>query len=303
VQTLHNFRLFCVNALFLRNGQVCEDCLGNGPWRGIVRRCYRDSLVASALVARMIAANRCLGTWHRDVNAFIALTGFAKEKYIAGGLPPDRIWVKPNFVEDPGPASRSAGSCRTLLFVGRLSAEKGVGSLLKAWKLVQRSASPQLLIIGDGPERQALQAQADEMRHSPAEVTFAGSLTPAEVRTAMMNARAVVLPSVCYENFSRVIAEAFSCARPMIVSRLGPQAQIVTHGRVGLTFPAGDDTALAQCINELLHDDELTDEYGRNSRTEYLERYSAEENHRILMSIYKAVSARNHSRHTDCVRQ
>src|SRR5438445_5706732 len=100
VQTLHNFRLFCTNAQFQRGGFVCEDCLGNVPWRGVVRRCYRHSFLASAAVARMIVANRARHTWTEQVSAFIALSEHSRRRFIAGGIPEARIRIKPNFIED-----------------------------------------------------------------------------------------------------------------------------------------------------------------------------------------------------------
>src|SRR5579884_1203861 len=130
VQTLHNFRLFCVNAQLQRNGHKCEDCLGRSPWRGVLLRCYRESFVASALAARMIAVNRARGTWSRQVNCFIALSEHSRRLYLAGGIPPSKLRVKPNFVEDRGTPSKLPSSSTSFLFVGRLSTEKGVSSLL-----------------------------------------------------------------------------------------------------------------------------------------------------------------------------
>src|SRR5439155_5507214 len=104
VQTLHNFRLLCTNGQFNRSGFTCEDCLGKIPWRGIVRRCYRESFVASAAVARMIVSNRIRGTWDSYVDAFVALSQHSRSRFVAGGLPAERMFVKPNFIEDPGPA-------------------------------------------------------------------------------------------------------------------------------------------------------------------------------------------------------
>jgi glycosyltransferase involved in cell wall biosynthesis len=214
VQTLHNYRLFCVNALLLRDGRICEDCVGRSPWLGVVRRCYRDSALASALVANMIDVNRKRETWQKDVNAFIALSQFSKSKYVSGGLPEDRLWVKPNFVEDPGLQQSRPSQHRNIVFVGRLSKEKGLGVLLEAWARLGRDVPAKLRIIGDGPERTALEKQARAL--ALRDVEFCGHQTPSMVQAAMMDSRAVVMASVLYENFPRVIAEAFACGRPMV---------------------------------------------------------------------------------------
>lgn len=144
--TLHNYRLLCVNALFFREGRVCEDCLGCLPWRGVVHGCYRDSWTASVVVAGMLAVHRALRTWDL-VDRYIALTDFARRKFLEAGLPPEKVVVKPNFVHpDPGPGEGRGGYA---LFVGRLSPEKGVGTLLKAWKRL--GGKVPLKIVGDGP--------------------------------------------------------------------------------------------------------------------------------------------------------
>ena len=128
VQTLHNYRLLCPAATFLRNGKICEDCLGRAlPWPGLIHRCYRGSLAQTAAVAGMVSIHRALGTWKRMVDYYIALTPFMRDKLIAGGLPAERIVVKPNSVEDTGVGF---GADDNFLFVGRLSAGKGRSSAL-----------------------------------------------------------------------------------------------------------------------------------------------------------------------------
>jgi glycosyltransferase involved in cell wall biosynthesis len=131
VQTLHNYRLLCPNALFFRDGGVCEDCMGKAiTWPGVVHKCYRGSRAASGLVTAMLATHRALRTWTDMVDVYIALTEFARRKFIEGGLPEERMTVKPNFVDpDPGPGTSDDGHA---LFVGRLSPEKGVDTLLAA---------------------------------------------------------------------------------------------------------------------------------------------------------------------------
>src|SRR5215212_1442885 len=148
VQTLHNYRLLCPNGLFFRDGHACEDCLGKTPpWPGVMHACYRGSRPATGVVAAMLTTHRALRTWTKMVNVYIALTEFARQKYIEGGLPAERIVVKSNFVHpDPGAGEGGGGYA---LFVGRLSPEKGLETLLAAWE--QLGVKVPLKIVGSGP--------------------------------------------------------------------------------------------------------------------------------------------------------
>jgi glycosyltransferase involved in cell wall biosynthesis len=157
VQTLHNYRLLCLKADFLRAGQICQDCLGHAPWRGIVRRCYRDSLAASTAVAAMVSTHRLLRTWKSQVNAFIALSNYSRSKFIEGGIPGERVFVRPNFLEDRVIPGVLPSSSNVILFVGRLAEEKGIDLLLRAWRGVRKSGNGILRIIGDGPIRRELE--------------------------------------------------------------------------------------------------------------------------------------------------
>ena len=146
VQTLHNFRLLCPVALFYRDGKPCEDCLGKPlAWPGVVHACYRGSRATTAVTAAAVATHRAAGTFQNAVDAYVCLTDFARDKFVAGGLPPGKLHVKPNFVHpDPGPRRGGDGSA---VFVGRLSEEKGVLPLLAAWEHLDVP----LTIIGAGP--------------------------------------------------------------------------------------------------------------------------------------------------------
>jgi glycosyltransferase involved in cell wall biosynthesis len=184
VQTLHNYRLLCLAPELLRKGQVCEDCLGHLPWRGVVHRCYRGSGAASAVLAGMLAVHRGLGTWRRKVARYIALNDFCRDKFIEGGLPAARIAVKYNFVDFPAPEVLPRHG---LLFVGRLSVEKGLVPLARAAALVPDA---RLRVAGEGPEAAVLDGV-----HG---VTRLGRLSRDAVRREMSSAIALVLPSICY---------------------------------------------------------------------------------------------------------
>ncbi len=277
VQTLHNFRLMCLNALFLREGKVCEDCMGQLPWRGVARACYRGSHAASAALAGMLTLHRGIGTYRNRVARYIALNEFCRGKFIEGGLPAGRVVVKPNFVDfaAPEPAPRAG-----LLFVGRLSVEKGVATLAKAMALLPDAA---LRVAGDGPEATVLEGVAG--------VTRLGSLPGEMVRQEMSRAAALVVPSIWYENFPRTIVEAFACGLPVIASRIGALADIVTDGETGLLFEPGNPRDLADKLAWAQAHPERMAEMGHKARAQYEAEFSAEVNYRRLMEIYDGVLA------------
>lgn len=287
VQTLHNFRLLCTNGLFLRNSEVCEDCLGKSPWRGVVRRCYRDSFAASAGVARMIVLNRRRGTWDRDVDAFIVLSHAARERFEAAGFAPERLYLKANFCEDPGEMETPPSGSDMVLCAGRLSPEKGINVLLDAWK----GQSGRLLIAGDGPERAPLERQARGLRG----VTFFGRVDADAMGKLYGKARVVALPSICFEQFPRGVVEGFSYGRPLLVSAIGGLGELVEHDRTGLKFPAKDAGLMAVELRRLLADNALVDRLGHAARAEYLSKYTAQANFNSLLRIYEA--AREHRSH------
>jgi glycosyltransferase involved in cell wall biosynthesis len=281
VQTLHNFRLMCLDALFLREGRVCEDCTGRLPWRGVARACYRDSRAASAALAGMLTLHRGLGTYRHKVARYIALNEFCRGKFIEGGLPAERVVVKPNFVDwgetqphaDPMPVG--GGDRKGLLFVGRLSVEKGVAVLAGAMAL---APGAQMRVAGEGPQAGLLDGAAG--------VTRLGSLPGEAVRQEMRRALALVVPSIWYENFPRTIVEAFACGLPVIAGRIGALAEIVRDGQTGLLFEPGDAADLAQKMAWAQAHPDAMARMGRNARAEYEANYTAGINYRQLTAIY-----------------
>ncbi|PTQ51397.1 MAG: Glycosyltransferase [Brockia lithotrophica] len=280
VMTLHNYRLFCVNALFFRKGQVCEACLGRLPWRGVIHGCYRESRLASSVVAGMLTVHRAIGTWNL-VDRFIALTEFARKKFIEGGIPPEKIVVKPNFVyPDPGPGEGRGGYA---LFVGRLSPEKGIQTLLKAWELL--GGRIPLKIVGDGPLAEEVSKASQKIRG----VEWLGRMPPEEVYALMGEAMFLVFPSEGYENFPRVFAEVFAKGTPVIASDIGAAGEIISHGRTGLHFRPGDPEDLAAKVEWLLGRPRELERMRREARAEYEAKYTAEKNYEQLMAIYRGV--------------
>jgi glycosyltransferase involved in cell wall biosynthesis len=281
VQTLHNYRLLCPNALFFRNGGVCEDCLGKSiPWPGVAHACYRESRAASGVVAGMLTVHRALDTWRRSVDAFIVLTGFARQKFIQGGLWPEKVIVKPNFVHpDPGSGSGQGGYG---LFIGRLSPEKGVNTLLAAWEKRGHHNIP-LKIVGDGP----LAGRVAKATQNLKNVVLLGRQTKDQVLALMKNARVLLFPSRCYEGLPMAIVEAYAVGLPVIASDLGGMSSLVEHGRTGLHFRPGDSEDLAEQVKWVLSNPAKLARMRWEARAEFEATYTAEENYQRLMQIYE----------------
>lgn len=290
VQTLHNYRLVCPGSTFLREGRVCEACLGRAvAWRAVAYSCYRGSRLASAATTAMLVAHKALRTWQVKVDAYVALSEFAKGKFIAGGLPANRIVVKPNFVDpDPRPDCIPRRG-KHGLFVGRLSEEKGLRGLLAAWKQL---ANPiPLVILGDGPMRHEVEAQARELG-TTAPVTVMGNVSREEVFRWMRDACFLVCPSHWFEGCPLVVVEAFACGLPVIATGHGPTAEMIEHGRTGLHVAPGDDVDLAAKVDWAWAHPEEMKTMQAAARREYERKYTAERNYTQLMDLYRELIVR-----------
>jgi glycosyltransferase involved in cell wall biosynthesis len=238
VITLHNYRMFCLPATCFRDGEICELCLGKVPWRGIVYRCYRGSLPGSAALAASLTLHKAIGSFDQ-VSQFLPVSRFVFDKHVQAGLASDKMFIKPNFC---WPQSRRAGAGEYFLYVGRLSREKDVRTLLEAW----RSIRAPLILAGDGPDRHALQAVA------PAEVVFRGKVDPNEVTQLLTGARALIVPSRWYEGAPRSVIEAYAAGVPVIATRFGALPEIVEHGVSGLLVPPGGTDGWVEAVETLM---------------------------------------------------
>jgi glycosyltransferase involved in cell wall biosynthesis len=283
VVTLHSYRMMCLSAVLVRDGRVCEDCVGRTPWPGVVHGCYRGSRGASAALAGSLALHRRLRTFDR-VRLFLAVSPFVARKHVQAGLDPSRIRVKPNF-SWPAPVRRGPG--RHFLFLGRLSPEKGVNVLLDAWRaLGERRPAPRLVIAGDGPAGPGLRAAA------PPGVEFVGTVRPQEVPALVGEARALLLPSVCYEGEPRSVLEAFAAGVPVLASRTGGLPALVDEDACGLLAPPGDVPAWTAAV-ERLCDDETAERLGRGAYRRWGRRHSPGQGLRALTGAYdEAIEAK-----------
>ena len=261
VMTLHNFRLLCLPATFLRDGQLCEACLGHLPWRGVLHRCYRGSALASGALAASLSLHRQLGTFSR-AHLFLAVTSFMRDKYVEAGWSPDRIRVKSNFA---WASQRRRGAGDYFLYLGRLSPEKGIAPLVETWREVPGT----LLVVGEGPEQERLKAVA------PKTVEFRGAVPASEVAGLLAQARALMFPSICYEGGPRTIVEALAAGVPVLANRTGGIPELVEDGVSGILVSPGAPVELASAATRLL-DNAVSEQLGEGAWGLWRDRFSPE---------------------------
>jgi len=280
VQSLHNYRLFCSNGFFYRNGGVCELCLHKRvSWPSVLHRCYRGSLPGSAVVTALQTGHRLVRTWDNLVDVYVALSEFSRDKFIEGGMPAEKMFVKPNLVHpDPGPGPGDGGYA---VFVGRLAPEKGVDVMLDAWDRLPEKLP--LKIVGDGP----LAEQAKEAAARSPHVQWLGFRPLAEVLDVIGRARLLVMPSMAYETFGRTVIEAFARGTPVVASNRGPLKDLVDHGRTGLLFEATDADDFAAQVRRLPNDPAEMAAMRRAARAEYESKYTADANYPLLLDVYR----------------
>lgn len=287
VQTLHNYRPICPGAMLMRDGKICEQCISGSPYLAAWHGCYKGSKPGSLVVANMVARHRREGTWRHKVDRFIALTEFGKGKFVEAGFPADKIAVKANFLHDPlrdsprhyPPAPGFA------LFVGRISEEKGIKTLLQAWSAFDDQSV--LKVAGVGPLEALLQGKPN--------IQALGRQNAAKVSQLMREAAFLVLPSEWYEGFPLVLVEAFAHGLPVLASRLGSMADIIEDGENGLLFTPGDAGDLAAKAKWLLKNPQQAQKFGENARRTFLEKYTAERNYAELMEIYRDAKASDYA--------
>jgi glycosyltransferase involved in cell wall biosynthesis len=286
VLTLHNYRLICPGSILMRGGKVCTECIEKKSVLSSVQYgCYRESRLATLPLALSVALHRKLGTWQKRVDAFITLTAFQKDMVIRAGLPGEKVFVKPNFYPDPPAPVPWQERKNKAVFIGRLSSEKGVAFLVRAWK-AWGSSAPMLEVIGDGPERTALEKESNG-----AQIRFLGQLPFDKTQERIATSRMLVVPSVCFEGFPMVIREAFALGVPVAASRIGSLPSIVDEGTNGVLFEPADPESLLNTIKRSWLDEGL-ESIGVAARAKFEREYTSESNYRSLMHIYEMAMTR-----------
>lgn len=275
VQTLHNYRLLCGGALFLRDGEVCELCLHGSRLNALSHRCYRQSFTASAAVVAMQETSWRRGVWRRDVDRFIALTDFGRKKFIQGGFDAKKVVTKPNFLSLNKAPVVSERPRKGALYVGRLSAEKGVHTMIEAW---QGLSNLPLTIIGSGPEQAAMEDAA------PNNVVFLGNLPHENVLDHMARAQMLVFPSLWYEGMPMTLVEAFASGLPVVASDIGAASEMVTK-YVGCRFTPKDALSLRVAVQTMLQAG--SSRMSKQARLTYEQFYSDKANLVLFEQIYQ----------------
>lgn len=285
VQAVRNYRLICPSANLFRDGSFCSDCVGRWfPTPGVRHACYRESRLATFAVGSMQAIHRLAGTWSNRVNAYIALTDYVRARLIEGGLPGEKIYVKPNFVfpRSSVELENDGDTEFYVLFVGRLTAEKGILWLIDQWRLLGENIP--LKVIGEGE----LSAEA-YARTNDIPVEFLGRRPLDEVYSMMARAGVVVVPGSWPEPFGRVIIEAFAAGTPVIAANAGGMPELVREGVNGFLFQPGDSTSFLDAVCRIHKDNSLRREMRKSARSEYMSKYTPSANYDRLMEIYSSV--------------
>jgi len=285
VQVLHNFRLHCPNGLFYTQGHICEACKGGNYLNAVSKRCYKGSYTFSALYALTLGLNR-LGGVVDKISGFICLTEFFKLKMQEVGVPESKLFVRPNFVYAPAlPVGENPGN-RYVLYMGRLSPEKGCWTLIRAF---ERLPQVPLKIMGTGPMEQELRDYIRE--RNIRNIEFLGFKSGAEKWDILRNSLCVVMPSEWYENFPVTALEAFMACKPIVAARLGGLPYIVEEGKSGLLFEAGNAGELAQRIQSLVDQPAEAVRMGECGRRLTETKYGPEQAYSNLMKIFSQVQA------------
>jgi glycosyltransferase involved in cell wall biosynthesis len=281
VMTLHNYRLSCANGRFFRDGSPCTDCLGRSAFNGLLHRCYQDSFAASTFAAANTGIHRRLGTWTKYVDLFLCLTEFAKARFIEAGIPEDKLHVRHNFVAYPYERTAPASKSHQIAYIGRLDAAKGVRVLLKAWRLAGMEDC-ELLVVGDGPEREALEAM-----RVPG-VRFAGSIEHGAVLKTLRSLRSLALPSLWFEGEPMIVVEALAAGTPVLASDVGGIPELLGHGSTGWLTRAGDIDAWRRSLLDLRSKIEI-DTKSRAARDMYLKRHTPSDGLQSLVESYESL--------------
>jgi glycosyltransferase involved in cell wall biosynthesis len=275
VLTLHNYRLLCLPGTFLRSGRICEDCLGRLPWPGVVHGCYQGSVAASGVLATSLQLHQAIGSF-RGVHLYVAISEFVRRKHVEAGMAADRVAVKPHFAWS---SPRREGPGDFFLYLGRLSPEKGVSTLLEAWRRIKAK----LVIVGNGPDAARLRSLA------PSNAEFWGPVAPGLVSDLLSRSRALIVPSLSHEGAGKVVLEAYAAGVPVLASRAGGLPEVVQDGISGLLVPPGDPAALVEAVEHLL-DDPASERMGEAGWALWEKRYSPEHGLARLEEVYRRAS-------------
>lgn len=279
VLTLHNYRLLYPNGLMLkRNNELDHRTIKGSAFITIKDRVYRNSWLQTAVLAHFIEYNKKRNFWNKYVSQFICLTEFSKNIFEEWGLNPQKISVKPNFMEDK---RILVDKCNDqFLFVGRLSQEKGILDLVHSW--IEAKIKPDLSIIGDGP----LADKIELLTRTVPNIHYLGKKSSNEVNEILANSRALVFPSIWYEGFPMTILEALCQGKPVVTTSIGSQSAIIKNGYNGLHYHIDDIVSLQTAV-QIMGNDEKYEQMCKNARLSFQENFCESINYKQLMEVYR----------------
>ncbi|MBS2210214.1 glycosyltransferase family 4 protein [Carboxylicivirga mesophila] len=281
VQTLHNYRIICPGALLMQDGKICEKCLKGNYFNAMIYKCYRNSILGSLSIALMDGVHRAINTWNNKINKVICLTEFAKNKFIEGGIDKNKLVVKPNFLLIKEDLPEEINRENVGLFVGRISEEKGINSLIE----IHDKLKGLILIVGDGPAIDKLKGLS--------KFKILGRKSNKEVVELMRKSSFLLFPSIWYEGLPMTILEAFSNKLPVIATNIGAMKELIKDDSNGLHYNIGRSEEMAEKINWAFDNYEQFRKYGLNAYITFKESYSSEVNYSKQIEIYKQVINEN----------
>lgn len=288
VQTLHNFRFLCPAGLFMDNNhQICEKCSQGAFSNCFLKKCYQNNYFKSLLMQGLVKQGRRAVQAH--VSKFIALNPFYQQKYIEAGFKQEQIAIKPNFLFKPShlPVYQHQ---QYALFIGRISPEKGIESLIDAF----RDLHFKLKIVGTGEKHYVNTLK--ERASDNSLIEFCGFADGLEKQTLLSQASFVVIPSIWYEAFGLVALEAYACGKAVIASNIGGLSTIVKDGETGFLFETLNVLALKNTLRTII-DNDLFVELGRNGYKYFCDKFTEVQNYQQLKNIYQSAIASNKSKY------
>lgn len=280
VQTIHNYRILCPSAYLFHKNKLFLNSLNDFFFQSAIKnRVYRDSSILTFVLSFTLFLNRFIGTWSK-VDKFVFLNSFMADLHsINLNLLPDRVFIKPNFVNSGTNFKRSGGRS-SFVFVGRLSEEKGIRVLLEPFC----KSDQELLIIGDGPLRNLV----EEMSLLHNNIIYLGFKSKKDLIAILSKAKALIFPSIWYEGMPMTILESFSVGTPVISSNLGSLSSMIVEGQNGFLFEAGNTECLLKTIVRFDSLDDLElDELCTATRNYYNHHFTKERNVVYFESLFK----------------
>lgn len=283
VQTIHNFRLVCPNALFYREHHICEECLSKGLLQGVKYGCYRNSKTQTLVVVMALKLHRILKTFDLP-NAYIALTQFNKEK-LTTLINPDKIHIKSNYLNFtlPEQSVQQEDIYSYYVYAARLERVKGIFVLLEAFRNLPEQ---KLFILGTGPDEEEVKTYI--VKHQMTNVFYKGFTPHEEVISYMSKAKAVIYPSLWYEGFPMTVVESLACGTPVIASDTPNMAEKIQAHYNGYTFNTGDAEKLCQVVSWIEKIDvQMYMELRKNAKDTYENNFTEQIVYQKLMNIYE----------------